>query len=1465
MKKEQRQSKNVRDQTAARNAFNVVRNFVQDHYPDLYTQNIKRELSPEQVRNFEALTGKTISQFRADLNKDVKGTVFYGSNKQHPGNRYVPPGIMSSRVRFGPPPGTPKNYDYFRRDIDQAPEIPAYSEYYRSSDDPLKLRDMRKKDIISLDDVLGQSATNAPPTFSPIIDQQPLNWMDTRGQKGPGIRQAAATVSPVPSAAALMRPGNEISGKRQDDYLGANISAKDRMNVALTIAGEIDPRLSPYGQPETTQEIANILETITTRADLGGKSLTNIVKQHNAGNIFQYSTWNKDKTGQATAAYAKHGKAIDAAVEGYFNGTIQPTVKGLTNYHAYYMEPKSGWNKRMDFAGRTGAHKFYIDKNYKNQALPNLSANPVGTVTSKDLKPPPGFSPQIATAPSAPPQQQIQPQQSYSRQPRARPETVPGERVAGGFQDATSRDSDIDAKIAELKAKIAETATSYLKQGVNVDASLKALEKVGVLDNGQPSPLVDSKGNAIAAGATANIDPTIGSEVGNLTLREDPRLTMTPQGFGSAPSVAQEAQKQLNMPPAGIETFGGQPGVAAPGVLEANKTLNTTPEGLADNARREAENRQKIADLKERIAETATNYLQRGVSVDASIKALEKVGVLDVTPQLRDSRGNPISTNANENINPSVSSEVGPLQLREDPRLTTTPQGFKASGAQNVAQDALKQLNMTPAGVASLSGAPGVDPMADLAAKQPLSPGARISELAATATADQSPIDAAITEALRPLSGGMTTIEKGTTQAPDPVFSAAAGQEIPIDQRISELGATAATDPGPPSAAEARLNELLGIVPRVQATTNEPPQVAVDAGKIQLGAPGVVGTIDAGPNPTAEMAANQQLSPGARLSEMAATANNDAQQVPSAAEIKLNELLGMPSSVLALPNESQPGVSDAGKIQLGAPGAFGGTADAGANPTAEMAANQQLSPGARISELAAVANYDAQQPPVAADIKLNELIGNMPSVQATLNGPPSASSIAGPLSMSDARILGGFDAVSNQPPPASSSGVIQLNQPAVLTGATTTSANPSVAANADPIQSYIDNAFSAAGTDGSNITPDSTAVVKKAMEHGIFGDSSDFGASFPLSRQASQMSIDMGPVDTKMTALAADAQGALSNAHEAANAQKPIYASNDPQIHVIQPQVTSPPTMDLSMGGNFGPAGAMVAPPVPEGLTPYSATSSHVVNTTAIPGAPLSLPSSLGYDPGIHTVLPSNIPLQDDRSSRIANPGMQLAPPSVTAPPPVSTVPGRIAASGDIQSVMAGLEREGLVSPSPDRRTGTVPFGPPMPAIQPVQPPAIQPVQPPAVQFGPPIPDVIAPPVVEPVLTPPAAPTLKPKPASVAPPVTQPTIFDAGKSVIKSIIKEAQASVPALVQRAAKAHTPEGFWSLIGSGNLSAAQMHAAQQMAAQLYGGGTGFGSMSPGGMFGGGGGGTYQGGTYGGFGGSHIGEGVGGAFRNR
>lgn len=154
------------------------------------------------------------------------------------------------------------------------------------------------------------------------------------------------------------------------------ISATDRENLALTLAGEIDPSYTDWSSPKGRQEAANILGTIDMRRQVnipgrfgspkvGGKRISayddysSVVHQES-----QYSTWNdKAKRDVAKGNLAEFGDSIYSVVDDYFSGRLATTTPEATHYLNERIANPS-WAKSYTKLEDVGPHSFYTDKDW---------------------------------------------------------------------------------------------------------------------------------------------------------------------------------------------------------------------------------------------------------------------------------------------------------------------------------------------------------------------------------------------------------------------------------------------------------------------------------------------------------------------------------------------------------------------------------------------------------------------------------------------------------------------------------------------------------------------------------------------------------------------------------------------------------------------------------------------------------------------------------------------------------------------------------------------------------------------------------------------------------------------------------------------------------------------------------------------------------------------------------------------
>lgn len=157
-----------------------------------------------------------------------------------------------------------------------------------------------------------------------------------------------------------------------------SLTQQERDILAMTIAGEIDARYSPYGTPENRDEIAAILSTIDNRYTLdtpgafgktGGRSNYS-TRADVALQPMQYSTWN-DAHGRAVAQsnLERYSKEIYDAIEDWEAGYLVSKVPDATHYwapktmDALYGKPNPSWANSILNQTFVGPHVFgYTEK-----------------------------------------------------------------------------------------------------------------------------------------------------------------------------------------------------------------------------------------------------------------------------------------------------------------------------------------------------------------------------------------------------------------------------------------------------------------------------------------------------------------------------------------------------------------------------------------------------------------------------------------------------------------------------------------------------------------------------------------------------------------------------------------------------------------------------------------------------------------------------------------------------------------------------------------------------------------------------------------------------------------------------------------------------------------------------------------------------------------------------------------------
>lgn len=201
------------------------------------------------------------------------------------------------------------------------------------------------------------------------------------------------------------------------------LSAQEAYDLALTLAGEIDPRYSKWGDPKTATEAANILATVENRYQIGrprafGRSQTlnyddrsDVVQQTS-----QYSTWNAPKDRAiARANYGRYKDTIDDTVQSYYDGELAPSYPDATHYwspegmRAIQGVSQPYWADSVQDHRIEGPHTFAIQPSLYRDTPRPMSA-PLGQVDQIALTPingpvptpRPDQSRMVASLPAAP-------------------------------------------------------------------------------------------------------------------------------------------------------------------------------------------------------------------------------------------------------------------------------------------------------------------------------------------------------------------------------------------------------------------------------------------------------------------------------------------------------------------------------------------------------------------------------------------------------------------------------------------------------------------------------------------------------------------------------------------------------------------------------------------------------------------------------------------------------------------------------------------------------------------------------------------------------------------------------------------------------------------------------------------------------------------------------------------------------
>ncbi|MCD1644144.1 hypothetical protein [Aurantimonas coralicida] len=292
------------------------------------------------------------------------------------------------------------------------------------------------------------------------------------------------------------------------------LSSQEAYDLALTLAGEIDPGYSKWGEPKTATEAANILATIENRYQIGrprsfGRSQTlnydnrsDVVKQTS-----QYSTWN-DAPSRATARanYNRNRDVIDDTVKSYFDGELAPSYPDATHYwsppgmRAITNNRRSApaWAPSLQDHRATGPHTFAVDQDLFAGAHRPVSA-PVGRVDQIALTPingpvpapRPDMSQMVASLPASP-IGQVQ-RSALADLPRSAPRSLPApvmERMAG-FPASQPAQASLPPSVMErmtgFPADVPQTRTASVPTPRSASLPSSVMDRMGGFPQGLPA------------------------------------------------------------------------------------------------------------------------------------------------------------------------------------------------------------------------------------------------------------------------------------------------------------------------------------------------------------------------------------------------------------------------------------------------------------------------------------------------------------------------------------------------------------------------------------------------------------------------------------------------------------------------------------------------------------------------------------------------------------------------------------------------------------------------------------------------------------------------------------------------------------------------------------------------------------------------------------------------------------------
>lgn len=222
--------------------------------------------------------------------------------------------------------------------------------------------------------------SNAPDWFKSGIEESRLAPIPQEKPRAPIIEEFPTKTAVGQNPFENIQSGIVDQKANSQPQVGARWSDYNDENkalMAMTLAGEIDPRKTDLTTPQGRQEAMAILSTIENRAPKYG-SIDKVITAPN-----QYSTWNN----QSAANTAKNNYGLNSDL---YNNLVNDFISdpksnlGFTSYHANYVNP--GWSGTMSNSQVIGQHKFgslpEYNKGFTDPVQPRTVFNTPNTTTS---------------------------------------------------------------------------------------------------------------------------------------------------------------------------------------------------------------------------------------------------------------------------------------------------------------------------------------------------------------------------------------------------------------------------------------------------------------------------------------------------------------------------------------------------------------------------------------------------------------------------------------------------------------------------------------------------------------------------------------------------------------------------------------------------------------------------------------------------------------------------------------------------------------------------------------------------------------------------------------------------------------------------------------------------------------------------------------------------------------------------